>query len=106
VSVAELIYDWNKFDPTLRKPDRHIGFDDETLRDGIQSPSVVEPSIDDKLRLVDLANDLGIDTMDIGLPGAGRRKSEYRFTTVVTVSIRGRLEKAQPGSGRGLWRGK
>jgi hypothetical protein len=34
MSVAELIYDWNKIDPQLQKPDRHIGFDDETLRDG------------------------------------------------------------------------
>src|SRR5690606_32925160 len=48
----------------------------ETLRDGIQSPSVVDPAIDDKLRIVDLANDLGIDTMDIGLPGAGKRAVE------------------------------
>ncbi|HWU91160.1 MAG TPA: LeuA family protein [Kofleriaceae bacterium] len=70
----ELIYDWNaveKVAPLSGK--RRIQFLDETLRDGIQSPSVVDPPIEDKLRLVDLANDLGIDTMDIGLPGAGAR---------------------------------
>src|SRR6476660_6605562 len=74
---SELIYDWNSVEKVAPlSPKRRIQFLDETLRDGIQSPSVVDPSIDDKLRLVDLANDLGIDTMDIGLPGAGRRAVE------------------------------
>src|SRR5207302_364127 len=73
----ELIYDWNSVEKVSPlSPKRRIQFLDETLRDGIQSPSVVDPSIDDKLRLVDLANDLGIDTMDIGLPGAGKRAIE------------------------------
>lgn len=73
----ELIYDWNSVEKVAPlSPKRKIQFLDETLRDGIQSPSVVDPSIDDKLRLVDLANDLGIDTMDIGLPGAGKRAVE------------------------------
>ncbi|MGE0401577.1 MAG: LeuA family protein [Kofleriaceae bacterium] len=73
----ELIYDWNSVEKVAPlSPKRRIQFLDETLRDGIQSPSVVDPSIDDKLRLVDLANDLGIDTMDIGLPGAGKRAVE------------------------------
>jgi 2-isopropylmalate synthase len=73
----ELIYDWNSVEKVASlSPKRRVQFLDETLRDGIQSPSVVDPSIDDKLRLVDLANDLGIDTMDIGLPGAGKRAIE------------------------------
>ncbi len=71
MSVSELIYDWNTFAPELRKPDRHIGFDDETLRDGLQSPSVCEPPVEKKIELLHLMNDLGIDTADIGLPGAG-----------------------------------
>src|SRR5438034_8395398 len=71
MSVAELIYDWNKVDPVLQKPDRHIGFDDETLRDGLQSPSVCEPSVEKKIELLHLMNALGMDTADIGLPGAG-----------------------------------
>jgi 2-isopropylmalate synthase len=76
-SDHELIYDWNSVEKVAPlSPKRRIQFLDETLRDGIQSPSVVDPSIDDKLRLVDLANDLGIDTMDIGLPGAGKRAVE------------------------------
>ena len=74
---SELIYDWNSVEKVAKlSPKRRIQFLDETLRDGIQSPSVVDPSIDDKLRIVELANDLGIDTMDIGLPGAGKRAIE------------------------------
>src|SRR6266576_2495612 len=71
MSVSELIYDWNKVEPQLHKPDRHIGFDDETLRDGLQSPSVSEPPVEQKIELLHLMNALGIDTADIGLPGAG-----------------------------------
>ncbi len=45
--------------------------DDETLRDGLQSPSVRTPSIDQKIRILHLIDALGIETADIGLPGAG-----------------------------------
>lgn len=71
MSLAELVYDWNTIDPALISPGRHIGFDDETLRDGLQSPSVSEPSVEQKIELLHLMDALGIDTADIGLPGAG-----------------------------------
>jgi 2-isopropylmalate synthase len=71
VSLEVLVYDWNTIDPTLLLPNRHIGFDDETLRDGLQSPSVCEPPVEKKIELLHLMNALGIDTADIGLPGAG-----------------------------------
>jgi len=71
VSLAELVYDWNTINPALIPPNRHIGLDDETLRDGLQSPSVSEPSIEKKIELLHLMDVLGIDTADIGLPGAG-----------------------------------
>jgi 2-isopropylmalate synthase len=71
LSLDELVYDWNQIDPDLRTPGRHIGFDDETLRDGLQSPSVTEPPVEKKIELLHLMNALGIDTADIGLPGAG-----------------------------------
>jgi 2-isopropylmalate synthase len=71
VSLAELVYDWNTVDPELTLPNRHIGFDDETLRDGLQSPSVSEPPVEQKIELLHLMDALGIDTADIGLPGAG-----------------------------------
>lgn len=67
----ELIYDWNTINPSLSPPNRHIGIDDETLRDGLQSPSVCEPAVEEKLELLHLMEALAIDTADIGLPGAG-----------------------------------
>src|SRR5688572_24651637 len=45
--------------------------DDETLRDGLQSPSVRAPSIDQKIKILHLLNQIGVDTADIGLPAAG-----------------------------------
>ncbi len=67
----ELVYDWNTINPSFSAPNRHIGIDDETLRDGLQSPSVCEPAVDQKLELLHLMEALRIDTADIGLPGAG-----------------------------------
>jgi 2-isopropylmalate synthase len=71
VTSDELVYDWNTIDPSFSAPNRHIGIDDETLRDGLQSPSVCEPAVEQKLELLHLMEALGIDTADIGLPGAG-----------------------------------
>jgi len=65
-----LIYDWNQVGAPP-PPDRPVMLDDETLRDGLQSPSVTTPSIDDKIRILHLIDSLGIETADIGLPGAG-----------------------------------
>ena len=70
--ASELIYDWNTVEQLIPlAPGRRVGFDDETLRDGLQSPSVSEPPVEKKIELLHLMNDLGIDTADIGLPGAG-----------------------------------
>ena len=68
----DLIYDWNTADGSFQ-PSTPIEFDDETLRDGLQSPSVIDPPIELKKKLVHLQNDLGIDTTNVGLPGAGPR---------------------------------
>jgi 2-isopropylmalate synthase len=77
ISEADLIYDWNSVEKVAPlSPKRRFTFMDETLRDGIQSPSVVDPTIDDKIRLTEIANDLGIHHIDIGLPGAGQRAVE------------------------------
>src|ERR1041384_115436 len=71
VTIDELVYDWNTVEPSLAPPNRHISIDDETLRDGLQSPSVSEPPVEQKLELLHLMEALQIDTADIGLPGAG-----------------------------------
>ncbi len=69
-----LIHDWNTPYPTV---DFEVQFDDETLRDGLQSPSVRDPELDQKLELIHLMNDLGIQTADVGLPGAGERARQH-----------------------------
>jgi 2-isopropylmalate synthase len=76
VPASELIYDWNRVEPAFGAPGRRISFDDETLRDGLQSPSVCEPTVERKIELLHLMNELGIDTADIGLPGAGGTHAE------------------------------
>ena len=79
---SELFYDWNQAGqgPALRQgPPGRLGEAlvlDETLRDGIQSPSAVDPSIDDKLELLHLMDVLGIAQLDVGLPGAGAHQRE------------------------------
>ena len=67
----DLIFDWNDAGERWEKPPFRVQFDDETLRDGLQSPSVKTPEIEDKLAILHLMDRLGIDTADIGLPGAG-----------------------------------
>ncbi|RMG13626.1 MAG: 2-isopropylmalate synthase [Planctomycetota bacterium] len=67
----ELIYDWNEVDRPRDRP--RVTLDDETLRDGLQSPSVHDPQIGEKIEILHLMDALGIDTADIGLPGAGPR---------------------------------
>src|SRR5512140_180016 len=69
----ELIYDWNKGGIADLKGVVHIQFDDETLRDGLQSPSVTDPTIEQKIKILHLMEDLGIHSANIGLPGAGPR---------------------------------
>jgi 2-isopropylmalate synthase len=72
---AGLIYDWNQIDQ--RRPQKPVTLDDETLRDGLQSPSCYNPRIEEKIRLLHLMEDLGIETANIGLPGAGPHVVEH-----------------------------
>jgi 2-isopropylmalate synthase len=71
---SELIHDWNTLDGTFDYSTRRgVQLNDETLRDGLQSPSVTDPAIEDKIRLLHLMAELGIAGADLGLPGAGPR---------------------------------
>ncbi len=77
----DVIFDWNP--PAVRaKPSHAFDLNDETLRDGLQSPSVADPSLDDKLELLELMHAIGIRSADIGLPGAGKRA----FSDVVALA--------------------
>ncbi len=69
----DLIYDWNVASAEFDWAACRVELDDETLRDGIQCPSVTDPAIQDKQELLHLMVDLGIDAADLGLPGAGPR---------------------------------
>jgi isopropylmalate/homocitrate/citramalate synthase len=69
----ELIYDWNRLDGPELPLSRPPMLDDETLRDGLQSPSVLDPSIEKKIEILHLMESLGIDSVNLGLPGAGPR---------------------------------
>jgi 2-isopropylmalate synthase len=73
----DLIYDWSRSDGAFDWSSvPRVELDDETLRDGLQSASVVDPPIGDKIRLLHLMDGLGIHTADVGLPGAGPRAVE------------------------------
>lgn len=73
IKIKELVHDWNQEAGDLVKPAQRVEFDDETLRDGLQSPSVRDPSIEQKIEILHLMDRLGIHTANIGLPGAGPR---------------------------------
>jgi 2-isopropylmalate synthase len=72
---SQLIYDWNQVTPRA-VPDHAFDLLDETLRDGLQSASVSDPSLGEKLELLELMNALGIRVVNVGLPGAGPRALE------------------------------
>ena len=72
----EYIYDWNTVDGPEIPPGRRVTLADETLRDGLQNPSVRNPSIADKIKILHLMEELGIESLDIGLPGAGPHARE------------------------------
>ena len=69
---ANLIHDWN-LEGSPPRPAHPVLLDDETLRDGLQGPSVTDPPVALKVRLLHAMDRLGIDTADVGLPGAGPR---------------------------------
>src|ERR1700680_3299282 len=69
----DLIYDWNLASPPAIPPGTRVLLNDETLRDGLQNPSVFDPSIEEKIEILHLMESLGIDSVNIGLPGAGAR---------------------------------
>ncbi|MEC8353278.1 MAG: LeuA family protein [Candidatus Thermoplasmatota archaeon] len=78
---SKLIYDWNVIDYEInRNPANHphgVWFDDETLRDGLQSPSARNPTINEKTELLSYMERLGIQKVDLGLPGAGPFHREH-----------------------------
>jgi 2-isopropylmalate synthase len=88
-----LIYDWNRDGRAARADYRSVELDDETLRDGLQGPSIRNPPLDVKRRLLHLMDALGIDTADIGLPGAS---PQARAAIVALAKETTKLRKLRP----------
>jgi len=87
----KLVYDWNLIGESEPLTNKRVLLDDETLRDGLQSPTVSDPAIEDKIQLLHLMEELGIQMLDIGLPGAGPRA--YADTLALAQEIaRSRLK--------------
>lgn len=79
--AADFIFDWNEINRKGRLVPQRFTLFDETLRDGLQNPSVEDPPIEEKLRILHLMEDLGIDEADVGLPGSSQRA----FDDVTTI---------------------
>lgn len=90
MKASELIYDWNQLHPASLKPLGPVLLNDETLRDGLQSPSVRDPSIKEKIEILHLMEALGIHSLDLGLPGAGPRAVEH-VEALAREIVRGKL---------------
>ncbi len=75
--VSNLIFDWNTYRSPGSRFSKHFELFDETLRDGLQNPSVIDPPIEPKLELLHLMHALGIHAADIGLPGSSARAYEH-----------------------------
>ncbi len=73
----EWIYDWNAEGPLAIPPGTRVLLNDETLRDGLQNPSIQDPTIEEKIEILHLMESLGIDSVNIGLPGAGPRAVQH-----------------------------
>ena len=73
MNYDQLIHDWNSAEGFDLPPGRRYMLDDESLRDGLQSPSVLDPPIEEKIEILHLMEALGIDSANLGLPGAGPR---------------------------------
>src|SRR5437763_1991645 len=76
MNTSDLIYDGNMNCPPSLLPPGPVLLNDESLRDGLQSPSVRDPSIPEKIEILHLMEALGINALDLGLPGAGPRAIE------------------------------
>jgi len=90
----EWIYDWNVATPPQIAPGTRVLLNDETLRDGLQNPSVFDPSIEEKIEILHLMEALGIDSVNIGLPGAGPRA--FAHTEALAREIATQRMKIKP----------
>lgn len=74
------LFDWNLVGEQNSRPPSVVEIDDETLRDGLQGPSVRQPTIDEKIDILYKMSALGIHSADIGYPGASPQVLEHVVT--------------------------
>jgi 2-isopropylmalate synthase len=86
VGARNLIYDWNRLPETSFGPPERALVLDESLRDGLQSPSVRDPSISEKLEILHLMEDMGINFVNVGLPAAGPRAFEHSLALIQEIA--------------------
>ncbi|MFQ5453815.1 MAG: 2-isopropylmalate synthase, partial [Candidatus Zixiibacteriota bacterium] len=91
LSEGTLIYDWNRHNNFKFRHKKNLELDDETLRDGLQSPSVTDPAIEEKIELLDLMEELKIDSADIGLPGSGPR-AQADITAIAKHIVKNKMK--------------
>jgi len=94
VPQNEWIYDWNVATPPAIPAGTRVLMNDETLRDGLQNPSVFDPSIEEKIEILHLMESLRIDSVNIGLPGAGPRA--FAHTEALAREIAAHRMKIKP----------
>jgi 2-isopropylmalate synthase len=70
----ELVYDWNALSAPPRP--KRIELNDETLRDGLQSPSAIDPPLEKKIEALHLMASLGIQNANIAMPTGPRAKED------------------------------
>lgn len=92
----DIIFDWNVEVHPPSTPMRPVDLHDETLRDGIQCPSVHDPDIEDKIRIIRLLDAVGVYSASVGLPGAGPRAVED--STRLVELIRDEKLSIRPGA--------
>jgi 2-isopropylmalate synthase len=97
--AEELIFDWNEVGRKERLAPSRAGLLDETLRDGLQNPSVEDPCIEDKLRILHLIEDLGIEAACLGMPGSGARAFDDVLAMAREVAVQ-KMKTRVGASGR------
>jgi 2-isopropylmalate synthase len=85
---SALIFDWNA-DSDRAVAALHVSLLDETLRDGLQSPSVQNPTLAEKITSIELMNELGIEYVNLGLPSASPRAFNEALELSREIAARG-----------------
>jgi len=85
----DLLYDWNVVGAGGPGRPGNVEIDDETLRDGLQGPSVRQPTLDEKIEILHRMEALGIHAVDLGYPGASPTVVDHVVALAEEIRNRG-----------------